>query len=317
VFFRNVPGLRPGDQVAVGLRVTGVLPEGESLAGLAGPVRVGPGGGFWIAEFPTLEGFVERGPVTLQFRFRRLDEDEALNFSGRLAGAGALLGRPDPRDSSARATLTSLLVSSVEVLASGRSWQFSVTVPERPDEGTHLFVAAPPPGAPPASARHVDLRRLTSGLSFRGERLAWKDTGEDYESSPYVVLHWTRHSRHPRGRHPLVLRGIRDLRASAAGGDLGEALRAAKALLVEVSRETMILEPERAIELQLVEAEEHRVQRLIAERAADSAGAARAREREAQVLERALAAPGSFLDSRERGRLQDRLRRLKPGTPGG
>jgi hypothetical protein len=114
-----------------------------------------------------------------------------------------------------------------------------------------------------------------------------------------------------------VLRGIRDLRASAAGGDLGEALRAAKALLVEVSRETMILEPERAIELQLVEAEEHRVQRLIAERAADSAGAARAREREAQVLERALAAPGSFLDSRERGRLQDRLRRLKPGTPGG
>lgn len=93
-YFVGLPGIGPGSQAVVRVRVRGVFPGSARLVTVAGPVAVGANGSFRLDDFPSLGTFPLRGqPLTLEFTVRT--EVEVPHLEAALAlQDGADPGRP-------------------------------------------------------------------------------------------------------------------------------------------------------------------------------------------------------------------------------
>lgn len=209
VFFRNLPE-SVGRKVALGFEINGLLLKGESVKTVldVGDAR----GKHTLLSFNDLlvtKPILYRGGnVRLTLHFKGIPPAAGSNTLGRIAGAGDLLKSLDPGNTHALKTGLKLFNSIVGSAAMHKKWwKYSLILypgesmfRDKPEQlftaARHILLCLPPADAGGGAAR-LQPRYLLRMLKLKGRRLVWRDSGEAYHLTPYIILNIRRYKRYP------------------------------------------------------------------------------------------------------------------------
>src|SRR5262249_34259043 len=108
-----------------------------------------------------------------------------------------------------------------------------------------------------------DLRAFTPNkvrnyLRMRGNRLVWRQSGEEYTETPYIVLNITRYRRYP-SREREVARLAKQIDESIDQGNLDRAKALLPELAVAIGNDTIVTAQEKNLERAWSELRETRI----------------------------------------------------------
>ena len=161
VFVRNLPGLM-GQSVAVGLEITGALPNGKAIQTVI-ELKEGTGEHSFLSfdNLAVVEPFLYTGQnLTLALHFRAVAKDEVQHLKGRLAGAGDSVKKINPAKFAALETGVDLFRSVMSAFTKRElNWKYQFTLypadsvyRDKPEmlltAARHILLIGPPPGAP-------------------------------------------------------------------------------------------------------------------------------------------------------------------------
>jgi hypothetical protein len=259
-FFRNLPAIPRGGEVALGIEVQGLV-EGDVVARtVVGSARALGAHRSVVFEnaFATSPVVYSGRTVDISLHLRAVDAESAPAVKGRIAGAGDVARRLDPKVAQA-VRLGADLFQSIVVGRAARTPAWSYAIRLQPADSTHrdkpetLLTAArhvllllPPPGAPIFLGR-PRAHELVGKLRLSGTRLVWHETGHDYVDSPYVVLNVTRYRRYPSPDSPLR-RAMARLDRFVEEGLFPQALSASRDVAREIAADRVISVAEKNLE---------------------------------------------------------------------
>jgi hypothetical protein len=210
VFFRNLPGLS-GATVALGVEIYGPRPDGRPIKTVLDVQTASSGEAFLSFDNVALiEPFLYTGRnITISLHFKALAKNTAQHVRGRLAGAGDLVKKLNPSAAGALDLAGSLFDSVIGAFfGAGQEYKYTLTL--YPADSVyrdkaemlftatrHVLISVPPPGAPPEYHGLIP-SRIMPLLKLRGNRLVYKSSGEEYRSTPYIILNVTRFKRYPK-----------------------------------------------------------------------------------------------------------------------
>lgn len=259
-FFRNMAGFTKRHQVVVGVEVEGLLNKNATLK-TVGDVQRCFGSDCFVTfdEIPILQPSLYPGRnVSFTLTMRAAGKDEANGIKGRIQGVSGLLKKLDPRADTALQTAAGIFEQIIEG-SSGTpiTWKYrfsrypaDAVIGEDPSAlftaGRHVILALPPPDAP-EEVRKLKPVQLLAELKWMGRRLVWKKTGEEYRSTPYVILSVTRYKRYPNADTELQkLKG--KLVAAVEQANIEAAERHLRALPAAISDDKVITNAEKQLE---------------------------------------------------------------------
>lgn len=281
VFFRDLPGLF-GRSVAFGLEITGVLKDGKAIKTVLNVSdSVGEHSFLSFNNVVSIQPFLYTGQnITITLHFRVVPKSAASNIKGRLQGAGDKVRSINPMRYAALDTGIDLFSSIISSALGGKemAWKYTFTLHpvdstmrDKPDmlftAARHILLCMPPTNAPKAFKK-LKPRYLLRMLKLRGNRLVWRKSGDEYDSTPYIILNITRYKRYPKGDTKLrqMARLVDNL---TENGNYELARSNLRNLGVAINDDPVITENERNLERTWLDFRRARIEAALAEKGGD------------------------------------------------
>jgi hypothetical protein len=259
VFFRNLPGLF-GATVAFGVEILGTRTDGKPVKTVLDIQTATPDEGFLSFDnVAVVEPFLYTGRnITVVLHFKAVAKSATAHIKGRLAGAGDVIKKLNPNSTSALELAGSIFDSVVGAFF-GTEQEFKYTFTMYPADSVyrdkpellflaarHILLSVPPPTAP-TEFHGLLPSRIMPMLKMRGNRLVYKSSGDEYRSTPYIVLNVTRYRRYPKEDTPLR-KAAKVVDAALAQGNLKYARENMPNLALAIANDGVITQQEKDLE---------------------------------------------------------------------
>lgn len=301
VYLRNLPGLMPGSTVVIGLEIQGLLPQGRVLKTVLGTLPstgldgVLKGDNLLQATVPVV---YPGQNLTVTLHVQSVSADEVPNIAGRLAGAGSMLLRIDPRAATAVSMAGSLFASVLGAFrSSGGTWRYAFTLypPEsiyrdKPQvvlmPGRSVFMLMPPSNAP-EELKKVPGAVVGNKLKLQGNRVVYRDSGDDFTLLPYLIFNMSRsHRSFDEGTELRML--IRTMESMHQTGGHESALETLRNVAAAIAQADYLTQNEKNLEMALLPVRKAKLEAALAKQKGDSAEQGRCLKRYVAELTRVL-----------------------------
>jgi hypothetical protein len=269
VFVRSLPALA-GRNVLLGVEIGGIRPGGKPLHSVVGVQASAGEHGFLAFDNATVvEPFLYTGQnLTITLHFRVVAPQHLEGLRGRIAGAGDLVKRLNIANSAALEAASDLFRTTLGSFQEEATWKYQFTLypadsvyRDKPQilltAARHILMLLPPADTA-SDLRAFTPEKVRSYLRMRGNRLVWRQTGEEYTETPYIVLNITRYRRYPN-REREVVRLARQIDESIDQGNLDRAKALLPELAAAIGNDTIITAQEKNLERAWSELRETRI----------------------------------------------------------
>jgi hypothetical protein len=295
VFFRNLPGLF-GASVAFGVEIYGARADGRPIRTVLDVQTASSDQGFLrFDNVAVVEPFLYTGRnITMTLHFKAVAKQAAQHVRGRLAGAGDVIRKLNPSATGPLELAASIFDSVVGAFfGAEKEYRYTFTLypadsvyRDKPDllftAARHILIAVPPPGAP-TEFHGLIPPRIMPLLKLRGNRLVYKATGEEYRSTPYIVLNVTRYKRYPK--EDTELRQVaKRMDTAIEQGNLRYARENLRNLAVAIGDDPVITQQEKDLERSWLEIRSSQIRAHEAEARGDPASTIAERVRQVRYL---------------------------------